>query len=169
MRRLQLQLGALTLLALFTAPRMSAELVKASTRTAAPDFSLPDVKNAPVRLADFKGRILLLDFWATWCGGCKVEIPWYMEFQDKYKSTGLAAVGVSLDDGGWKNVTPYLRLHPINYPIVIGDTAITNRYRVTSLPVTVLIDRQGNVATRHVGLVDKAAFEKELAALLREK
>ena len=82
----------------------------------APDFSLNDSAGSPVKLSAYKGRVVLLDFWATWCAGCKVEIPWYMEFQDKYRNDGLAAIGVSMDDDGWKSVKPFLDEHKLNYP-----------------------------------------------------
>src|SRR5881394_1609605 len=87
----------------------------ADSRKTAPDFSLEDSSGALIKLSGYKGRVVLLDFWATWCTGCKQEIPWYMEFQDKYKKDGLSAIGVSLDDDGWKSVKPFLQEHKINY------------------------------------------------------
>jgi peroxiredoxin len=79
--------------------------VPASTKTpdlrkSAPDFNLSDAEGASIRLSDYRGRVVILDFWATWCHGCKIEIPWYMEFQNKYKERGLAVIGVSMDDDG---------------------------------------------------------------------
>src|ERR1700688_4727788 len=87
----------------------------------APDFTLKDSAGSPVKLSAYKGKVVLLDFWATWCTGCKVEIPWYVEFQNKYRNDGLVAIGVSMDDDGWKSVKPFLAQHPISYPVVIGD------------------------------------------------
>ena len=85
-------------------------------RKPAANFTLADANGAKVALADYKGKVVLLNFWATWCGPCKVEIPWFVEFNKTYKDRGLAVVGVSLDDDGWKSVKPYLahekdRLH----------------------------------------------------------
>jgi peroxiredoxin len=145
-----------------------ADLTPATSRKTAPDFTLTDAKGAPVKLSAYKGRVLLLDFWATWCTGCKVEIPWYVEFQSKYKKSGLSALGVSMDDDGWKSVKPFLEQHKINYPIVIGNWDMGDRFGFSSMPATLLIDRHGKIADLHVGMVDKAAFENEIQTLLKE-
>ena len=146
-----------------------AAITPADSRKAAPDFTLPDSKGAPVRLSGYKGRVVLLDFWATWCGGCKVEIPWYMEFQNKYRDRGLIVIGVSMDEDGWKCVQPFLAKHKLNYSVVIGSREVARLYGgVTSLPMTLLIDRDGKVAVSHVGMVDKDAFEGEIQILLKE-
>ena len=134
----------------------------------APDFTLNDSADSPVKLSAYKGKVVLLDFWATWCGGCKVEIPWYVEFQDKYRKDGLAAIGVSMDDDGWKSVKPFLEEHKLNYPVVIGDQSLGNKFGLTNMPLTLLIDRNGKIAVSHAGMVDKDAFEAKIKALLRE-
>jgi cytochrome c biogenesis protein CcmG/thiol:disulfide interchange protein DsbE len=120
-------------------------------------------------LSSLRGKVILLDFWATWCAPCKQEIPWFMEFQDVYGTKGLAAVGVAMDEEGWEKVRPYIKEHPINYLIVVGDVAFAKRYGVTALPVTFLIDRKGRIAARHNGLVDRATVESEIQKLLQEK
>ena len=145
-----------------------ADLTPATSRKTAPDFTLTDAKGRPVKLSAYKGRVVLLDFWATWCTGCKVEIPWYMEFQSTYKKSGLSALGVSMDDDGWKSVKPFLRHHKINYPIVIGNWEMGDRFGFNSMPATLLIDRNGKIADLHVGMVDKDAFESEIQILLKE-
>jgi peroxiredoxin len=145
-----------------------ADLTPAMSRKTAPDFTLTDAKGAPVKLSAYKGRVVLLDFWATWCTGCKVEIPWYVEFQSKYKKNGLSALGVSMDDDGWKSVKPFLQQHKINYPTVIGNWDMGDRFGFSSMPATLLIDRDGRIADLHVGMVDKAAFENEIQTLLKE-
>ena len=146
-----------------------ADLTPAPVRKAAPDFSLEDSTGSLIKLSSYKGRVVLLDFWATWCTGCKQEIPWYMEFQDKYKKSGLSAIGVSLDDDGWKSVKPFLQEHKINYPIVIGNwDTMGKSFAFDSMPATLLIDREGKIADLHVGMVDKAAFEREIQILLNE-
>jgi peroxiredoxin len=148
--------------------RAPADLTAASSRKHAPDFTLRDSKGTSVKLSAYKGRIVLLDFWATWCGGCKVEIPWYMEFQSKYKNSGLSVIGVSMDEDGWKSVKPYLEKSPMNYSVVVGNQDLAKLYGVDSMPMTLLIDRDGKVAVSHVGMVDKDAFEGEIQILLKE-
>jgi peroxiredoxin len=148
--------------------RVPAATMAANSRKAAPDFTLNDSKGAPVRLSDYKGRIVLLDFWATWCHGCKIEIPWYMEFQNKYKDKGLTVVGVSMDDDGWKSVKPFLEQNKLNYTVVIGNEALGKLYGVSSMPVTLLIDRDGKIAASHPGMVDKDTFESEIRTLLQD-
>ena len=136
----------------------------------APDFTLPDSTGSPIKLSAYKGKVVLLDFWATWCTGCKVEIPWYVEFQNKYGKDGLTAIGVSMDDDGWKSVKPFLEEHKLNYPVVIANQDLANRYGgLPSLPMTLLIDRNGKIAESHAGMVDKYAFENKIKALLHER
>jgi peroxiredoxin len=159
---------AAALLASAAAPAY-AELVKPAARKPASEFSLPGRDGKAVKLSTLKGKVVLLDFWATWCTGCKVEIPWFIEFDKAYRAQGLAAVGVSMDDEGWKTIEPYLKAHPISYPIVAGNFDAAAPYGISALPVTVLIDRAGRVAARHVGVVDKKQFEAELKQLLAER
>lgn len=145
----------------------AAAITAPNLRKAAPGFSLSDAKGASVRLSDYQGKVVLLDFWATWCGGCKVEIPWYVEFENKYKSSGLAVIGVSMDEDGWKAVKPFLEKTKLNYPVVIGNEELAKRYGVDAMPMTLLIDRGGKIASSHVGVVDKGGFESEIRLLLQ--
>lgn len=111
----------------------------------------------------------MLDFWATWCHGCQEEIPWYVNFQNKYSQTGLSVVGVSLDEDGWKSVRPFLAEKKINYPVAIGNwDDMARRFGFDQLPVTLLIDREGKIGDFHIGMVDKDTFEKEIQTLLKE-
>jgi thiol-disulfide isomerase/thioredoxin len=143
------------------------ELSVAEERKAAPDFSLRDANGAPLRLSDFKGKVLLLNFWATWCGPCKIEIPWFIEFENIYKNRGFAVLGVSMDDDGWRAVKPYLWEKAVNYPVVLGDGPVARMYGgVESLPTTFLIDRDGRIAAEHVGLAGKSTYEGQILKLL---
>jgi peroxiredoxin len=140
-----------------------------SNRKNAAKFTLADVNGAQVSLADYKGKVLLLNFWATWCGPCKIEIPWFVQFNRTYKDRGFAVVGVSLDDDGWKSVKPYLAEKKIDYTVVVGNNDVSKSYGdVESLPTTFIIDRDGRIAFMHNGLVDKEIYEKEIQSLLGE-
>src|SRR5689334_5666075 len=160
---------ALAAVVMFAAAPAFAELQKPAARKPASDFSLPGRDGKAVKLSSLKGKVVLLDFWATWCTGCKVEIPWFIEFDKAYRAQGLSALGVAMDDEGWKKVEPYLKQHPISYPVVAGSLDSVAAYEIGALPITVLIDRSGRVAARHIGVVDKKMFEAELKQLLAEK
>jgi peroxiredoxin len=137
-------------------------------RKRAPDFTRVDATGHKISLSRYRGKVVLLDFWATWCGGCKEELPWYVEFSDKYKKDGLAVVGVSMDEDGWKAVRPFLaEKMKLTYPVVIGDDSLAKQFGgIESMPVTLLIDRQGRIARSHTGVVNKAEFEGEIKELL---
>jgi len=137
-------------------------------RKAAPEFALKDSNGQAVHLADYKGKVVLLDFWATWCGPCKIEIPWFMEFEQTFKDRGFAVLGVSMDEDGWGVVKPYLQDMKVNYRVVLGNEQVGELYGgVDSLPTTFLIDRQGKIASIHVGLSrGKEDFKNDIANLL---
>lgn len=137
-------------------------------RKAAQNFTLPELHGSSVRLSDYRGKVVLLDFWATTCGGCRIEIPWFVEFSERYKGKGLVTLGVALDDDGWKAIWPFAAQQKMNYPVLLGNEDVINRYAIEAMPKTLLIDRQGKIASTHVGLVDKASFEKEIRAVLSE-
>jgi cytochrome c biogenesis protein CcmG/thiol:disulfide interchange protein DsbE len=148
---------------------LSAPLQPVEQRRLAPDFTLKDASGKTATLADYRGKVVLLDFWATWCGGCKKEIPWFTEFHKTYESKGLAVVGVSLDDEGWKVLKPWLDAHPIPYRIVLGDDALAKKYGIEGMPDTFLIDQQGRVAAAYrAAVVDQANMEANIKALLNQ-
>jgi cytochrome c biogenesis protein CcmG/thiol:disulfide interchange protein DsbE len=138
-------------------------------RHIAPDFALKDADGKTVHLADYKGKVVLLDFWATWCGPCKIEIPWFMDIERRKKDKGFEVLGVAMDDNGWEDVKPFLAELKVNYRVVIGDDATSNAYGgVESLPTTFLIDREGKIAAIHIGLAGRKDFEDGVEELLRE-
>jgi peroxiredoxin len=140
------------------------------SRNPAPEFSLKDSDGKTVKLSDYKGRVVLLNFWATWCGPCKIEIPWFVEFEQNYRDKGFAVLGVSMDEEGWAAVKPYLTDHKVNYRVVIGDDMTAQKYGgVESLPTSFVIDRDGRIANTHVGLVSKKVYQDDIAQLLAEK
>src|SRR5271169_2173859 len=148
-------------------PAVRAVLHPAKERKSASDFVLTDASGRTVKLKDYQGKVLLLDFWATWCTGCKKEIPWFAEFQKTYGAKGLAVVGVSMDEGGWTVLKPFLAEHHVPYQILLGDDAMAKRYGIESMPDTFLIDREGMVAAAYLGgLVDRDNVEANIKALL---
>jgi peroxiredoxin len=131
----------------------------------APDFALKDSEGVPIRLSACKGRVVLLNFWATWCKGCVLEIPWFIEFQEKYKDGGLSVIGVSIDED-WKPVHAFVEEKKVNYPIVIDTEGVRKLYELNSMPMTLLIDRNGEISASYIGVVDKGACESKLRTLL---
>ena len=162
-------LGLATLTSTGCVPEQSvrAAVKDAKTRKPAPDFTLKDVNGKPVKLSDYKGKVVLLNFWATWCGPCKIEIPWFKEFETSYKNQGFAVLGVAMDDDGWESVRPYLADKQVNYRVVVGTEQVSVLYGdVESLPTTFVIDREGRIASVHIGLVSKGDYANEIKQLL---
>jgi peroxiredoxin len=131
---------------------------------------LKDANGSSVKLSDYRGKVLLLNFWATWCGPCTLEIPWFIEFEQEFKSRGFEVVGVSMDDEGWAAIKPYVAEHKMNYRVLLGDDSVSQLYGgVEALPTTFIIDRDGKIASVHVGLAGKDEYLNEIQSLLGEK
>jgi len=160
------------------APGVRAVVKAIGQRKPAPAFRLADASHKTVPLSRYRGKVVLLDFWATECGGCKVEIPWFMEFEKAYKSKRFEVVGVSMDipyeslnspAEAWKLVKPFVQTHQVNYSILMGDDGVTKAYAIKALPVTYLLDRRGSIAAEYPGLVDKDDVERNIQILLNER
>jgi peroxiredoxin len=153
------------------APHLSAQGFRAgSERKQAPDFTLSDASGRAVKLSDFRGQVVLLNFWATWCVPCRTEVPWFVEFQQNYRDRGFAVLGVSFDDDGWKAVKPYIEAKRINYPVMLGSDDVSGAYGgIASLPTTLLIDKEGRIAVTHLGLCGKNDYLAEIKTLLEER
>jgi peroxiredoxin len=162
--------AALALLAAcaVTSTTLSADVIAPENRKPAPRFKLPAMTGGNVQLSDYRGKVVLLNFWATWCMPCRTEIPWFAEFQERYKADGLEVVGVSVDDKGWKVVKPFVadKSHSITYTVLLDTVDLTVLYKLATMPKTVIVDRDGKVAAIHNGLVEKDSFESELKAVL---
>ena len=134
---------------------------------AAPAWDLKDVKGNSVKLSDFKGKVVILDFWATWCPPCRAEIPHFIGLQEKYGKQGLVVVGVSVDEGGPDVVSSFVKANKINYPIVMGNLDVAQLYDANEgIPTTFVIDRTGNIVAKHLGFTDSDIFEKEIKSVL---
>ena len=147
-----------------------AGLLSAKTmedRQPAPNFVLKDTAGALVRLADYRGKVVLLDFWATWCGPCKAEIPWFNDLEKRYLERGFAVLGVAMDEGGKKVVKQYAARLKIAYRILLADEPTARQYGgVRALPETLLIDREGRIVAKHLGITNKSEYEREVVDLL---
>ena len=157
---------------------ISVTLQPAASRQPAPAFRIVDAAGRAVSLSDYRGKVVLLDFWATACGGCKLEIPWFMEIAAANKTTELDVVGVSEDilyedlkgpEEAWTKVTPWVESHKVNYPILMGDDRVTKDYNITALPATYLVDRNGRIAAKYVGLVNRNNLQENITKLLTER
>jgi peroxiredoxin len=165
--------------ALFSQRDVHAALIPPANRKPAPAFQLVTESGTKVGISDYRGKVVLLDFWATDCGGCVLEIPSYIELEKVYGDKGFAALGVSMDisyeglkdaDEAWGRVKPFMAKNGVNYTIAMGDDAVTKAYTVNTLPATYLIDKSGRIAVAYVGvLIDKDNVATNIKSLLSEQ
>jgi len=149
------------------APKPGKDLIAPEKRQPATEFTLRDANGAKVNLSDYKDKVVLLNLWATWCVPCKVEIPWFIEFERTYKDRGFAVLGVSFDDDGWDSIKPYVAENKMNYRVLLGTEDMPKTYwDVQAIPTTYLIDKQGRIAITHTGLVSKQTYEDGILKLL---
>jgi peroxiredoxin len=133
----------------------------------APDFALTDLSGKTVRLSDLKGQVILLDFWATWCGPCRREIPDFIQLQKQYADRGFTVLGIALDEEGAAVVRPFAQRFGINYPVVIGNTRVSAAYGgIQAIPTAFLIGRDGKILRSFVGARDKSEFKQAIQSAL---
>jgi peroxiredoxin len=138
--------------------------------TVAPDFSLESLDGKTVRLSDLRGKAVLLNFWATWCGPCKIEMPWFVDLQNQYGSQGLQIVGVAMDDGSKEDIAKFAKDMGVNYPILIGKESVGDQYGgVPALPESFLIARDGKIVDKIVGLRGKSEIEDSIKKALNTR
>jgi peroxiredoxin len=133
----------------------------------APDFTLQDLNGRPVQLSKLRGRVVVVNFWATWCGPCRAEIPGFVKAYEQYQPKGLEIVGVSLDHAGRDVVQDFVKKNGIGYPVALDAGQIAQQYGgVTGIPTTFVVDRQGRIAKKHIGSMDQSSFEAMIKPLL---
>jgi thiol-disulfide isomerase/thioredoxin len=158
-----LNISIVLTLFLFTA--YAAQLVK---RQKAPNFSLQSQNGKMIELSKLKGKVVLVNFWATWCPPCRAEIPDFIEVYKAYKSKGFEIVGIALDEDGWLKVTPYVEEVKINYPIVLGSAKVVQQYGgIDAIPMTFIIDKKGYIVDSQMGILSKELLEQKLKSLLK--
>ena len=136
----------------------------------APDFSLESLDGTTMRLSDLRGKAVLLNFWATWCGPCKIEMPWFVDFQNQYASQGLQIVGVAMDDASKEDIGKFAKDMGVNYPILIGKDSVGDQYGgVPALPETFVITRDGKIMDKIIGLRGKAEIEDAIKKALETR
>jgi len=159
---------SVAILSLMSLARIWADGAAGSEGTMAPTWKLQDLDGKTVSSADFKGKVVILDFWATWCPPCRAEIPGLIDLQKTYAKQGLMVVGISLDQGGADDVKAFVRKFGMNYPVLIADDRVQQAFGgFDAIPVTLVIDRQGRIVNRHLGLTEKGEFEAEIKPLLK--
>jgi peroxiredoxin len=164
---------------LFGQQDVHAGLTLPANRKPAPAFQLVTEDGTKMQISDYRGKVVLLNFWATDCGGCLLEIPSFIELEKAYKDKGFTAVGVSMDisyedlkdaNEAWARVRPFIAKHGVNYPIAMGDDAISRAYALNAFPATYLIDKSGKIAVAYVGVVvNKDNVATNIKSLLSER
>ncbi len=137
--------------------------------SAAPDFTLPDLKGKSIQLSSFKGKAVVVDFWATWCEPCKVEMPWLVDLQKKYGPQGLQILGVAMDDADEQTIQEFAHKMGVNYPVLKGTEAVADLYGgLDGLPATFFVDRSGKIVDVAVGLTNQSVLEDSIKRALEQ-
>jgi len=151
----------------FHAARRSGPPPLVMKASAAPDFTLESLDGKSVRLSDLRGKAVLLNFWATWCGPCKIETPWLVELQNQYGAQGLQVIGVAMDDSGKDDIAKFAKDMGVNYPVLLGKEAVGDAYGgVPALPESFFIGRDGKIVDKIIGLKGKGEIEDSIKKAL---
>lgn len=171
-----LGLLAIAVAVMLTAPRFlkhRSDVLRVAGKAkgqTAPEFILKDIHGNTVKLSDYKGKAVVLNFWATWCPPCKAEIPWFEDLADKYRGQGLEVIGVALDDSSEKDIASFAQDMKMNYPVVFGKEETSDLYGgVEMLPTTFYIDRNGKITDQVLGLASREEIEGNAVRALNSK
>jgi peroxiredoxin len=136
----------------------------------APDFELVSLDGKKVKLSDYKGKAVLLNFWATWCSPCKVEMPWFVDLQKKYGSDGLVVLGIAMDDTDTPKIAQFASEMGVNYPVLLGTDKVSEQYgNVEFLPTSFYIDREGKIIGKGTGLLGRGEIEENVQKALASR
>ncbi len=150
-------------------PAENAVMETPSQGRMAPDFTLTSTDGKTIKLSDYRGKVVVLDFWATWCPPCKAEIPDFIRLYSQYKNDGFQMLGISLDQGGLGDVKPFMQEHGINYPIMLGNDQVVSAYGgIRGIPTTFVIDKKGYVRAAFEGYRPASTFENLIKQLTKE-
>ncbi len=145
----------------------TARMVGDVRGTLAPDFELTTLDGRRVKLSDYRGKAVLLNFWATWCSPCKVEMPWFVELQKKYGSDGLVILGVAMDDSETPKIAQFASEMGVNYPVLLGTDKVSEEYgNVEFLPTSFYINREGTIVGKGTGLLGRSEIEDNVRKAL---
>jgi len=136
------------------------------SQATAADFTLQDMNGKNVKLSNYRGKVVLLDFWATWCPPCRAAIPGIEKLHEAYKEKGLVVLGVSLDEGGWDSVKSFITDYGITYTILKGTDDVAANYQVRTIPMLLILDKNGRISKRYLGFGNEEDLEKEIKAIL---
>ncbi len=140
-----------------------------STTSKAPNFTLVDTQGKKITLSDYAGKVVIVDFWATWCPPCRRGIPDLIDIQKQFKNK-VAVIGISVDTDTKSNVVPFMKSMGINYPVVFASSEVVQAYGgIEAIPTSFIIDKKGNISNQHVGLTDKSVIIDEIQKLLGNK
>ena len=164
-----LALGLLSVAAGFSVTQTGlAAGSKEADHSLAPSWELHDLNGKTIHSSDFKDKVVVLTFWATWCPPCRAEFPGFIALQEKYRSKGLTVIGVSVDQASAKVVKSFVQKERLNYQVVLADDNIATAFGgIEAIPATFVIDRQGRIVARHSGFAEQSEFEAEIKPLLK--
>jgi len=137
-----------------------------SSGSKAADFTLQDMNGKNVRLSDYRGKVVLLEFWATWCPPCRASIPGIERISKAYKDKGLVVLAVSLDEGGWDSVKSFISSNGMTYTVLKGNDEVSASYQVRTIPMLLIVDKEGRISKRYLGFGSEDDLEKDINTVL---
>ncbi len=158
------------IIVLFVCAEAEKTSIFGNNSSQAPDFTVKDLKGREISLSNYSGKVVFLNFWATWCRPCKAEIPDFIEAYKQYKDKGMEIIGISVDRVSPKSVLKFAEKYKINYPVVMSNDTIQKDYEPGPyIPTTIIIDQEGKIRHKHIGYMNKETFIEYFLKLTEEK